>query len=217
MRQVNNNENYKKLEDLTSQLERLINQCINDVINSGDLNMDTGNSLRPTNSRTPIFYMLPKIHKPNNPGGPVVSYVNSHTEKLSAYVDEFLRPLAGALQSHIRDTTDFIIRLTNLGRVPKDCILVTLDVPSLYTNIDTNEGLTIIEEELAKTGQIQPSAKTLICLLEKVLKLNDFTFNNQNFIQVKGTAMGTRAVPNFANVYMGWLDDKYTKQNGPIT
>lgn len=90
MRQVNNNENYKKLEDLTSQLERLINQYINDVINSGDLNMDTGNSLRPTNSRTPIFYMLPKIHKPNNPGGPVVSYVNSHTEKLSAYVDEFL-------------------------------------------------------------------------------------------------------------------------------
>ena len=135
MRQLNNEEYYKRVEeDLTSQHEQLINQCINDLINSGDLNMDTGNFLRPTNSRTPIFYMLPKIHKPNNPGRPVVSSVNSHTEKLSAYVDEFLRPLEGALLSHIRDTTDFIIRLKNLGKVPKGCILVTLDSP-VYTQI----------------------------------------------------------------------------------
>ena len=171
--------------------------------------MDTGQLLRPANSRTPIFYMLPKIHKPNNPGRPVISSVNSHTEKLSAYVDEFLRPLAQALPSHIRDTTDFIIRLKNLGRVPENNILATLDVSSLYTNIDTDDGLAIIEEELAKTGQIQPSAKTLTCLLEKVLKLNNFTFDNHNFIQVKGTAVGTRAAPNFANVYMGRFEDKF--------
>ena len=31
------------------------------------------------------------------------------------------------------------------------------------------------------------SAKTLTCILEKVLKLNNFTFNDQNLIQVKGT------------------------------
>ena len=171
--------------------------------------MDTGQLLRPANSRTPIFYMLPKIHKPNNPGRPLISSVNSHTEKLSAYVDEFLRPLAQALPSHIRDTTDFIIRLKNLGRDPENSILATLDVSSLYTNIDTDDGLAIIEEELAKTGQIQPSGKNLTCLLGKVLKLNNFTFDNHNFIQVKGTVMGTRAAPNLANVYMGWFEDKF--------
>ena len=78
-----------------------------------------------------------------------------------------------------------------MGRVPENCILATLDVSSLYTNIDTDDGLAIIEEERAKTGQIQPSAKTLTCLLKKVLQLNNFTFDNHNFIQVKGTAMGT--------------------------
>ena len=209
MRQLNNEEYYKRVDDLTSQHEQLINQCISDLINNGDLDMDAGQLLRPANSRTPIFYMLPKIHKPNNPGRPVISSVNSHTEKLSAYVDEFLRPLAQALPSHIRDTTDFITRLKNLGRDPENSILATLDVSSLYTNIDTDDGLAIIEEELAKTGQIQPSAKTLTCLLEKVLKLNNFTFDNHNFIQVKGTAMGTRAAPNFANVYMGRFEDKF--------
>ena len=140
--------------------------------------------LRPANSRTPIFYVLPKIHKYNNPGRNVISSVNSHTEKLSAYVDEFLRPLAQALASHIRDTTDFIIRLKNLGRVPGSSILVTLDVSSSYI-----DGLAIIEEELTKTGQTQISTKTLSCLLKKVLKLNNFTFENHIFIQVKGTCL----------------------------
>lgn len=87
--------------------------------------------------------------------------------------------------------------------MPKDSILVTLDVSSLYTNIDTEDGLLIVEEELTKAGQNQPSAKTLTWLLGKVLKLNNFTFNNHNFTQVKGAAMSTRAAPNYANVYMG--------------
>ena len=92
--------------------------------------------------------MLPKIHKVNNPGRPVVSSVNSHTEKLSAYVDEFLRPLAEKLQSYIRDTSDFITELRVLGQLPARCYLATLDVSSLYTNIDIDEGLTIVEGEL---------------------------------------------------------------------
>ena len=50
MRQLNNEEYYKKLEeDLTSQHEQLINQCISDLINNGDLDMDTGQLLRPAN------------------------------------------------------------------------------------------------------------------------------------------------------------------------
>ena len=57
--------------------------------------------------------------------------------------------------------------------------------------------------------QKQPSAKTITWLLDKVLKLNNFAFNNHNFIQVTGTAMGTRVAPNDANVYMGRLEDRF--------
>ena len=85
-------------------------------------------------------------------------------------MDEFLRPLAEKLPSHIRDTTDFITRLKKL--------FVTLDVSSLYTNIDTDTGLTIVKEELGKNGPSYPLAKTLTCLL-------DFTFNDENSIQLK--------------------------------
>ena len=57
--------------------------------------------------------------------------------------------------------------------------------------------------------QNQPSPRTINWLLDNVLNLNNFIFNNHNFIQVKGTAMGTRAASNDANVCMGQLDDRF--------
>ena len=96
-----------------------------------------------------------------------------------------------------------------LGKLPVECYLVTLDVSSLYTNIDIDEGLTVVQEELIKTNRVKPSPQTLTCLLEKVLRLNNFTFNDEHFIQIKGTAMGTRVAPNFANVYMGRFEENF--------
>lgn len=156
--------------------------------------------------------MLPKTHKVNNPGRPVVSSINSHPEKLSVNVDDLLRPIAEKVPSYIQDTTHFIKRIRAFGKLPEKCYLTTLDVPGLYTNIDTHEGLTIVEEELGKTNQNRSSSKTLLCLLEKVLKLDNFTFGNEHYIQIKGTAMGTIVAPNFPNVYMGRLEERFMYQ-----
>ena len=170
LRQLDNTEYYKKVDrDYAEGHEKNIDECITTLAIKGNRERDIGKLLRPVNSRTPVFYMLPKIHKTNNPGRPVVSSVNSHTEKISAYIDDYLRPLAERLPSYICDTTDFIKRLRALGKLPRNCRLITLDVSSLYTNIDTNKGLTIVKEELEKSGQNNPSAETITLLLEKVL------------------------------------------------
>jgi len=71
------------------------------------------------------------------------------------------------------------------------------------------EVLTFVQEELIKTNRVKPSPQTLTCLLEKVLRLNNFTFNDEQFIQIKETAMGTRVAPNFANVYMGRYEENF--------
>ena len=88
---------------------------------NGEIQHDVAKLLKPAQSRTLIFYMLPTIHKVNNPGRPVISSINSHTEKISAYVDELLRPIAERLPSYIRDTTDFIQRIKVLGKLPVEC------------------------------------------------------------------------------------------------
>ena len=69
-----------------------------------------------------------------------------------------------------------------------------------------------MREDLEKSGQNNPSAEKITLLLEKVLKFNNFEFRGLNYIQIKGTAMGTRAAPNFANVYMSRFEDQFVYQ-----
>ena len=84
--------------------------------------------------RTPKFYMLPKIHKKDNPGRPIISAMDSHTENISAFGDFHLRPLVMASRSYLQDTTHLLNTLGQLGQVPPNSLLVTTDVSSLYTS-----------------------------------------------------------------------------------
>ena len=104
------------------------------------------------------FYLLPKIHKPGNPGRPIVASNGAPTENISRFVDFFLQPNVVHLQSYIRDTTDFINKLRRLPILPQDCLLVTLDVSSLYTNIPHEEGIKACEEFLNQwESQVPPT------------------------------------------------------------
>ena len=104
--------------------------------------------------------------------------------------------------SHLKDTTDFVnfIERTTL---PKDVILVSMDVTSLYTNIPQEEGVNIVctaYENFYRDGPSIPK-----CSLKKVLKLilqeNSFQFIERNYLQTHGTAMGTKMAVALAISY----------------
>ena len=81
------------------------------------------------------------------------------------------------------------------------CLLATLDVTSLYTNIDHSSGLEAAREALnwSRPGPgLKPSSTSIITLLKLVLTKNNFQFNGQNFLQISGTAMGIRVAASFA-------------------
>ena len=48
--------------------------------------------LTPENVGVPKFYLLPKIHKPSNPGKPVISSINCHTSSIAAFISDSLKP-----------------------------------------------------------------------------------------------------------------------------
>jgi hypothetical protein len=48
--------------------------------------------LHSSNTCPARFYLLPKVHKPGNPGRPIISSNNAPTEKISQFVDYHLRP-----------------------------------------------------------------------------------------------------------------------------
>jgi hypothetical protein len=95
-----------------------------------------------------MFYLLPKIHKKVSPppGRPVVSGNGSPTEKISHFVDHFLNPTIPDIRSYVKDTTHFLQLLEEVGPLPDNAMLVTLDITSLYTNVPNEDGLRAARE-----------------------------------------------------------------------
>ena len=93
-----------------------------------------------------------------------------------------------------------------MEKIPDNSILVTMDVRSLYTNIPNKEGIEAVETTL-KRKNIR--TKIISTFLRLVLTLNNFVFNSQNYLQIKGCAMATKCAPSYANIFMGMFDERY--------
>ena len=78
------------------------------------------NSLLDKKIKTPEFHLLPKIHKANNPGKPVISSINCHASRISEFVDHYLQPEVKKRKSYVKDTTDFIKKNEAIDHVSDD-------------------------------------------------------------------------------------------------
>ena len=87
---------------------------------------------------------IPKIHKPNNPGRPIINSIECHTSEISRFVDHHLQPVIKQIPSYIKDTNNFINKVNNFS-VPVNSILVIMDVRS-YQSIPNNEGIAVTKK-----------------------------------------------------------------------
>ena len=202
LRQLNDTNVYRKLSgNPTLNFNRDINNFIVTMYNYGHLTSSDKKSLITTQARTPVMYFLPKLHKANRPGRPIVSAVNSPTDLLSAFIDAHLKPIVPTIPSYIKDTTDFLRKLRTVSFSRND-ILVTVDVKSLYTNIPHMDGIAAAKKVLNLRDNKHPHTWLLLKLIHLVLTSNGFSFNNEFYLQTSGTAMGTKMAPNYANIFM---------------
>ena len=67
------------------------------------------------------MYLLSKIHKrlENVPGPPVISNCGTPTEKVSEFLDYHLKLTMQSAKSYIKDTSDFLRKLNELGKLPE--------------------------------------------------------------------------------------------------
>ena len=219
MRQLNNASHYRKLpSDPTMKISTEIKEVVNGLFTRGLIDRHSKEFLTPQHPKIARFYLLPKIHKPGCPGRPIVSSSGAPTENISSFVDFFLKPCVSRISSYIRDTTDFLNKLRALPQLPTGSLLVTLDASSLYTNIPHNEGITACEEALNSRELLIPPTADLCRLIKLILSANSFTFNEEYYLQVHGTAMGTRMAPSYANLFMGKLEQMFlhTQEKVPL-
>ena len=53
------------------------------------------------------------------------------------------------------------------------------------------------------------SIKVILTFLKFILTLSNFVFNGINYLQEKRCAMGTKCSPSYANIFMGWFEEKF--------
>ena len=185
-------------------------------------------AMDPSNAGIGKFYQIFKVHKEYEEGSipparPIVNGIGSITENISKFVDHHTRPLVQELPTFLEDTRHFLNMIEDVNEygLPNDAILVTIDIKALYTNIRKEDALKslhkLLEQRLDKTV---PSI-FLKKLTELILSHNFFEFKSKNYRQKIGTAMGTPAAPNIANITVGDLiDPKFVEiaerlYNGP--
>ena len=106
----------------------------------------------------------------------------------------------------MKDTSDYIAKIHNFKRIPQNAFLVTLDVTSLYSNIPHDDGIKACDHFMSEDGKSQQARLVISKLITLVLTKNNFQFNGENYLQVLGTALGTRMAPSCASLFMGKLE-----------
>ena len=94
------------------------------------------------------------------------------------------------------------MKLGRIKSLPDNAILVTMDITSLYTNIDHDEGANACFEMLEKRMNRKISSSLLKNLILLVLRSNVFRYSEKLYKQIKGTAMGTPMAVNYANIFL---------------
>lgn len=158
----------------------------------------------------PEIYLLIKVHKPKGLcGRPIVPCTRWLTTPASVVVDHLLQDVLklSPIPWLVKDTKSFVNELEQFNTVARaEDVIITADIGSLYTNIDTRMGLALIKQFLIEAKIEQWRMNMIMDLLTFVMNNSYFSFKDRMFHQIDGTAMGTACAPTYANIVVYMLE-----------
>jgi len=162
--------------------------------------------------RRPTFYILFKIHKIPWATRPVVSCCGSLLAALSTWIDVQLQKIRHLIPGYLKDSDALIRILLSLQDLPPHAKIFTCDATAMYTNIDIDHLLWVVDDWLrlhdSKLPPLFPVA-TILEALKLVMKHNIFHFGDTWWMQKIGTAMGTPCACIIATIYFAHYE-KFT-------
>ena len=145
------------------------------------------------------------------PGRPIISDCNSESYKIAEYIDHFLAPLAVTHDYYVKNTTTFIDKVTGI-EILRDALQFSMDVESLYTNIDNNSGIEPVKQAFLRIPDFERPDVDILELLKISLEHNDFLFAFNWYLQIVGTAMGKTSCPQLCQPFHGRMGKTSTKE-----
>ena len=173
----NDKQTYEELKrDPTPTLQRKLNSKLLDLKKTDVIDTQRYNRLRCRVPQPPKLYGLPKLHKPNIPMRPIVSFRGSPTYELSKYLTTVLKPLTNESRHKLQSTKNFI-----------DAI----KMKSLFTSIPLQLALDCTAAAIKNsTTKLPLPTDDLMDLLNLCLTSTYFQYNGKHYKQLHGTAMG---------------------------
>ena len=209
---------YKKVDpkEIDRQFKE-VKDVVNEGLQKGYIDEKMHKTLLPPKAQGSKLYLLPKVHKQFEgfpKCRPIVASSGCNTERISWFVDNIVKEKVKSLDSYIEDTPDLlrkIIEINEKGDIPEGAIPISIDIKSMYSNIPLDEGLEAFRECLeSRSDELKQEIPTyyIMKLVRLVMEKNIFTFNEECWLQLLGTCMGTRVSPSYANLFMGILEKK---------
>lgn len=122
-----------------------------------------------------------------------------------------MNPLSTKHPVFVKDTYHFVDMVKNLN-LPEHFFFFSMDVASLYTNIPIAAGIECVKRIFLEHPDPKRPDEELLKLLDINLTRNDFMFNEEYYLQIKGTAMGKKFAPAHANIFMAhWEKEVFNK------
>ena len=156
----------------------------------------------------------------NNPCGPSLcwkkhslkSWAGGVCEKIGEFIDFFLVPIVQNQYTYLKDTKDVIRKIAQL-KIPKHCLLATIDYIEMFTNVLQKEVEQEVLNTLSETNPgiyfpKMPPIRHMEALLKLILHWNRFSFNGNYYLQTTGVAMGQKCAPELCDIMFHSLDKK---------
>ena len=191
--------------DPTRKTQRDLNAKLLLLKKSNIISETTYKMLYSSDGLSPRFYGLPKIHKPEIPLRPIVSFVNSPTYGVSSFLAKILSPVVGNTENTVKNSYHFaeFIRGKTLNA---DEVLVSFDVISLFTKIPVDLAIKVarkrLRQDVTLSQRTSMPIEDIIDLLSFCLNTTYFVFDGIYYQQVFGTAMGSPVSAVIANLVM---------------
>ena len=210
---LGNSDSYEKLDrnpvpKVEAQTKRIFRSVSKDKLPE-----KTIKELTPIHSRTPVFYGLPKDHKPSIPLRPVISACDGPTNKTSCLIERILKQLLKFVPTHLWNTQDFLNKIrahSERNDIAEQAIFFSIDVVNLYGSIPVAEAIDAVTEKLSthlqEVDTFGLTSDDVKVLLEQCLTENVFSFDDRHYRQKLGIAMGNPCAPPVAIIFLDRLE-----------
>ncbi|CAF1328533.1 unnamed protein product [Didymodactylos carnosus] len=187
-------------EDPSKSIHKKLELLLAELVGRNEIDQDEMEMLL-ENKKIPFVRGQLKVHKPDKSMRLIVSMRDTMGSALTKFITNITKSVADNNRS-IKNTQDLVIKLYKL-KVKKTSKLVSLDITDLFTSVDREKVIVIVNDLLDQDESWKSKSsltkESLLRLIEFSIENVIFQFGSQFYKQVYGLPMGSSISPFLAD------------------